>query len=54
MYVANALEIKEKRELLSDEVEDKVKFRIELIYSVLKVNHIREILRCMLYLFKFI
>ncbi len=33
MYVANALEIKEKRELLSDEVEveDKVKFRIELI-----------------------
>ncbi len=33
MYVANALEIKEKRDLLSDEVEveDKVKFRIELI-----------------------
>ncbi len=33
MYVANALEIKEKRDLLLDEVEveDKVKFRIELI-----------------------
>lgn len=26
------IEINEKRELLSDEVEDKVKFRIELIY----------------------
>ncbi len=33
MYVANALEIKEKGDLLLDEVEveDKVKFRIELI-----------------------
>lgn len=38
MYVANVLKIKEKRELLLDEVEDKVKFRTKLNYSGLKVT----------------